>query len=179
MTLSTVKGGFVSAILFAGCHVELAGGGHCSPEALRAKVTEIQSKIPPSVGITLNLLYINLRQFGFQLPLWQEMRKEGLPIEGFCVTTGIPSTAEVIEGLANAGIKHVTFKPGSVEGIQQVVSIAAANPSFPICIILQWTGGRAGGHHSYKDFHQPILATYRSIRRHANISLQALDPCHR
>jgi len=69
MTLSMVKGGFVSAILFAGCHVELAGGGHCSPEALHTKVTEIQSKIPPSVRITLNLLYINLRQFGFQLPL--------------------------------------------------------------------------------------------------------------
>jgi fatty acid synthase subunit alpha len=174
MTPSTVKGGFVSAILSAGFHVELAGGGHYSPEALRAKVTEIQSKIPPGVGITLNSLYINPRQFGFQLPLWQEMRKEGLPIEGFCVAAGIPSTekaAEIIEGLANAGIKHVAFKPGSVEGIRQVISIAAANPSFPI--ILQWTGGRAGGHHSYEDFHQPILATYRSIRRHANISLIA------
>ena len=47
-----MKGGFVSAILSAGFHVELAGGGHYSPEALRAKVTEIQSKIPPGVGIT-------------------------------------------------------------------------------------------------------------------------------
>ena len=38
------------------------------------------------VGITLRLpansLYINPRQFTFQLPLLQEMRKEGLPIEG-------------------------------------------------------------------------------------------------
>ena len=102
------------------------------------------------------------------------MRKEGLPIEGFCVAAGIPSTekaAEIIEGLASAGIKHVAFKPGSVDGIRQVVNIAAANPNFPI--ILQWTGGRAGGHHSYEDFHQPILATYRSIRQHANISLIA------
>src|SRR5882762_811094 len=102
------------------------------------------------------------------------MRKEGLPIEGFCVAAGIPSTekpAEIIEGLANAGIKHVAFKPGSVEGTRQVVSIAAANPSFPI--ILHWTGVRAGGHRSYEDFHQPILATYRSIRRHANITLIA------
>jgi fatty acid synthase subunit alpha, fungi type len=174
MTPSTVKGGFVSAILSAGFHVELAGGGHYNAAALRTKVTEIQSKVPPGVGTTLNSLYINPQQFPFQLPLWQDMRKEGLPIEGFCVAAGILSTekaAEIIEGLTRAGIKHVAVKPGSVEGIRQVVSIASSNPNFPI--ILQWTGGRASGHHSYEDFHQPILATYRSITQHANISLIA------
>lgn len=174
MTPSTVKAGFVSAILNAGYHVELAGGGHYNAAALRAKVAEIQAQIPAGVGITLNSLYINPRQFGFQFPLWQEMRREGLPVEGFCVAAGIPSTekaAEIIEGLSNAGIKHVSFKPGSVEGIRQVVNIAAANPDFPI--ILQWTGGRAGGHHSCEDFHQPIISTYSSIRQHANISLVA------
>ncbi|KAJ3886618.1 hypothetical protein GG344DRAFT_81530 [Lentinula edodes] len=36
---------------------------------------------------------------------------------------------------------------------------------------MQWTGGRAGGHHSYEDFHQPMLSTYRSIRKHENIIL--------
>ena len=71
---------------------------------------------------------------------------------------------EIIDGLKAAGIGHVAFKPGSVlDGIRQVVNIAAANPDFPI--ILRWTGGRAGGrHHSFQDFHQPILAIYRSIR---------------
>jgi fatty acid synthase subunit beta len=49
------------------------------------------------------------------------------------------------------------------------MSIAAANPDFPI--IMQWTGGRAGGHHSFEDFHQPVLATYRAIRQQSNISL--------
>ncbi|KZT01368.1 fatty acid synthase [Laetiporus sulphureus 93-53] len=174
MTPTTVKAGFVSAVLSAGYHVELAGGGHYSPAALRAKVAEIQNKIPPGVGLTLNSLYINPRQFGFQLPLWQEMRREGVPIEGFCVAAGIPSTekaAEIIDGLKSAGIRHVSFKPGSVDGIRQVVNIAAANPDFPI--ILQWTGGRAGGHHSCEDFHQPILATYSAIRQHSNISLVA------
>lgn len=172
MTPSTVKAGFVSAVLSAGYHVELAGGGHYNAAALRAKVAEIQALVPAGVGITLNSLYINPRQFGFQFPLWQEMRKEGLPIEGFCVAAGIPSTekaAEIIGSLQAAGIKHVAFKPGSVDGIRQVISIAAANPGFPI--ILQWTGGRAGGHHSFEDFHQPILSTYRNIRQHANISL--------
>ena len=78
MTPTTVKAGFVSAVLEAGYHVELAGGGHYSPAALHAKVAEIQGKISPGIGLTLNSLYINPRQFSFQLPLWQEMRREGL-----------------------------------------------------------------------------------------------------
>jgi len=172
MTPTTVKAGFVSAVLDAGFHIELAGGGHYNAAAVRAKIAEIQSNIPAGVGITLNSLYINPKQFGFQFPLWQEMRKEGLPIEGFCVAAGIPTTekaVEIIDGLKDAGIKHVSFKPGSVDGIRQVVNIAAANPDFPI--ILQWTGGRAGGHHSFEDFHQPVLQTYRAIRKQSNISL--------
>ncbi|KAG8961241.1 3-oxoacyl-[acyl-carrier-protein] synthase [Tulasnella sp. 425] len=165
MTPTTVKAGFVSAVLSAGYHVEFAGGGHYNAKALRAK-------IPAGVGITLNALYINQRQFGFQFPLWQELKREGLPIEGFCVAAGIPSTekaAEIIDALRAAGIKHVAFKPGSIDGIRQVVTIAAANPDFPI--ICQWTGGRAGAHHSYEDFHQPIVATYGSIRQQSNIPL--------
>jgi len=61
------------------------------------------------------------------------MRQEGLPVEGFCVAAGVPSTekaAEIIEGLRNAGIKHVAFKPGRVDGIRQVVNIAASNMDF-------------------------------------------------
>ena len=100
--------------------------------------------------------------------------REGLPIEGFCVAAGIPSSekaAEIIGALRSAGIKHIAFKPGSVEGIRQVVNIAAANPDYPV--ILQWTGGRAGGHHSCEDFHQPIIATYGAVRQNRNISLVA------
>ena len=59
------------------------------------------------------------------------MRREGLPIEGFCVAAGIPTTekaAEIISGL----------KSGSVDDIGQVVNIAAANPDF--AIVMKWTG---------------------------------------
>ncbi|GAA5972131.1 hypothetical protein JCM11641_002509 [Rhodosporidiobolus odoratus] len=173
MTPTTVKAGFVSAVLRAGYHVELAGGGHYNEKAVRAKVAEIQKLVnKPGVGITLNCLYINQRQWTFQNPLWQQMKKEGEPVEGLCVAAGIPSTEkakEIIDGLREAGIKHVSFKPGSVDGIRQVINIAASNPDFPI--IMQWTGGRAGGHHSCEDFHAPILSTYASIRQHPNIKL--------
>jgi enoyl reductase-like protein len=138
-------------------HVELPGGGHYSPAVLCAKVAEIQrKKISPGIGLTLNSLYTNSRQFSFQLPLWQDMCREGLPIEGFCIVAGIPITekaAEIISGLKSVGIHHVAFKPSSVDGIRQVVNIAAANPDF--AIIMQWTGGRAGGHHSFEDFRFP------------------------
>jgi enoyl reductase-like protein len=73
--------------------------------------------------------------FTFQLLLWQELRKEGLSVEGFCVATGILSTekaVEIINGLRRAGIKHVAFKPGSVEGIRQVVSIPVTKSSFSV-----------------------------------------------
>ena len=66
MTPSTIKAGFVSAVLDAGFHIELAGGGHYNATTLRAKVSEIQKKIPASIGITLNSLYINPCQFNFQ-----------------------------------------------------------------------------------------------------------------
>jgi enoyl reductase-like protein len=130
MTPTTAKVGFISAVLQVGYHVELAGGGHYSLAALRAKVVEIQSKISPGIGLTLNSLYINRRQLSFQFSLWQEMRREGFPIEGFCVAAGIPTTekaAEIINGLKSAGICHVAFKPGSIDGICQV-NIVAANP---------------------------------------------------
>lgn len=156
-----------------GYHIELAGGGHYTPKALRGKVDDIISRFEtPGIGLTLNALYINQRQFTFQLPLWVQMKGEGLPVEGLCVAAGIPSTenaTNILDQLRGAGVKHVSFKPGSVEGIRQVVNIASANPDFPI--ILQWTGGRAGGHHSCEDFHQPVLSTYASIRQYPNIIL--------
>ncbi|KAJ3540249.1 hypothetical protein NM688_g6254 [Phlebia brevispora] len=172
MTPSTVQAGFVSAVLNAGFHIELAGGGQFAPFVLRDRVAELRKKIPPGVGLTLNSIYINPMQFGFQVPLWQELRRTGVPIEGFCVAAGVPSTekaTEIIEGMRSTGIKHISFKPGSVEGIRQVLNIAAAHSDFPI--IMQWTGGRAGGHHSCEDFHQPIIATYSSIRQQRNVIL--------
>ncbi|KAI9602965.1 hypothetical protein H4Q26_002273 [Puccinia striiformis f. sp. tritici PST-130] len=142
MTPCTVPAEFNAAVMNAGYHVELAGGGHYNAKGLRSKITTIQAKLQkPGLGFTLNALYINQKQWAFQFPLWLEMRKEGLPMEGFVVAAGIPSTEkahEIIDGLRGAGIKHVSFKPGSVDGIRQVINIAAANPDFPV--ICQWTG---------------------------------------
>jgi enoyl reductase-like protein len=47
------------------------------------------------------------------------MRREGLPIEGFCVAAGIPTAekaAEIINVVQSVQVVH--FKLGSVEGIR-------------------------------------------------------------
>jgi fatty acid synthase subunit beta len=122
MTPSTVQDGFVSAILAAGYHVELAGGGHYNANALRSRVIEIQSKIPQGAGISLSSIYINPAQFGFQFPLWQEMRKEGFPIEGFCigesskgslVPTDLPENQRSCSCTTPSMILFLALKPSS------------------------------------------------------------------
>ena len=115
MTPSTVKAGFISAVpdaapVTASNLLAVVTTGY-SAAAVHSnlKVAEIQKQIPAghSVGIALNSLHINPRWFAFQLPLCQEMRKEGLPIEGFCVVTGISTIEKAVEtfdSLKAAGI---------------------------------------------------------------------------
>jgi fatty acid synthase subunit beta len=174
MTPSTVSGEFVSAVMNAGYHVELAGGGHFAESMIRDKVQMIMDNVPAGLGVSMNCLFLNSFLWNLQFPLIQQMRKEGFPMEGVCIGAGVPSpdvADEIVTQFRAAGIKHISFKPGSVATIRQVVAIAARHPDMPI--ILQWTGGRAGGHHSFEDMHQPILETYGQIRAQKNIILLA------
>ncbi|KAJ2347619.1 fatty acid synthase alpha subunit Lsd1, partial [Coemansia sp. RSA 2671] len=125
-------------------------------------------------GITLNCIYIDQRQWSFQYPALLRLRSKGVPIAGLCIGGGVPSldsAATIIDSLRSAGIRHVAFKPSTAEAIRHVINIAKAHADFPI--VLQWTGGRAGGHHSFEDVHQPILASYAAIRACRNIVLVA------
>ncbi len=123
-------------------------------------------------GITVNLLFLNPRLWSFQYPMLEKLRDEGYPIEGACIAAGVPSpdkSREIIANFRKIGLRHVSFKPGSIAAIESVLAIAKENPTTNI--ILQWTGGRAGGHHSFEDFHSPILETYGKIRHHSNVVL--------
>ena len=84
------------------------------------------------------------------------MRKEGLPIVGLCVAAGVqvPTTekaVEIMDGLKTAGIRHVAFKPKSVDGIRQVVVLVDI---IPLRI-------------STSQFWQPIV--YRSILHYGSL----------
>ena len=171
MTPCTVPWDFVAATMQAGYHIELAGGGYYNAKTMTDALTKIENAIPAGRGITVNLIYVNPRAMQWQIPLLGQLRAEGVPIEGLTIGAGVPSIEVAQEYIETLGLKHISFKPGSVEAIQAVINIAKANPTFPV--ILQWTGGRGGGHHSYEDFHQPILQMYGRLRRSENIILVA------
>ncbi|KAJ2851884.1 fatty acid synthase alpha subunit Lsd1, partial [Coemansia erecta] len=170
MTPSTVGEEFVSAVMRAGYHIELSGGGHFSEDMLRDKVDKILKLVGPGLGITINSIYVSPFLWNTQYPAIQAMRREGIPMEGLCIGAGVPSFEvcnDIISSIRAVGFCHIGLKPGSLSSIRLVIKIAQANPDFPI--LLQWTGGRAGGHHSFEDFHQPILETYGAIRAQPNI----------
>ena len=171
MTPCTVPWDFVAATMNAGYQIELAGGGYYNAKTMTEALNKIEKAIPPGRGITVNLIYVNPRAMGWQIPLLAQLRAEGVPIEGLTIGAGVPSIEVAQEYIDTLGLKHIAFKPGSMDAIQQVVNIAKANPKFPV--ILQWTGGRGGGHHSFEDFHQPILQMYGRIRKQDNIILVA------
>ncbi|KAI9703508.1 MAG: beta subunit of fatty acid synthetase [Bogoriella megaspora] len=169
MTPSTVPWDFVAATMSAGYEIELAGGGYYNERSMTEAISKIEKAIPAGRGITINLIYVNPRAMAWQIPMIGKLRAEGYPINGLTIGAGVPSIEVANEYIQTLGIKHIGFKPGSMEAIQQVINIARANPSFPV--ILQWTGGRGGGHHSFEDFHQPILQMYTRLRQCENLVL--------
>ncbi|KAH7160243.1 acyl transferase domain-containing protein [Dactylonectria estremocensis] len=171
MTPATVPWDFVAATMKAGYHIELAGGGYFIGPMMTDAIKKIEAAIPAGRGISVNLIYVNPRAMSWQIPLIGKLRAEGVPIEGLTIGAGVPSIEVANEYIETLGLKHISFKPGSVDAIQAVINIAKANPTFPV--LLQWTGGRGGGHHSFEDFHQPIFQMYGRIRRQENIILVA------
>ncbi|SJK96828.1 uncharacterized protein ARMOST_00074 [Armillaria ostoyae] len=78
--------------------------------------------------------------------------KASFVIEGFCVAAGIPTTKKAVEIIDGLSPSHrVPSMPSDRS------STLLPIPTPPSSSDPQWTGGRAGGHHSYEDFHQPIL----------------------
>lgn len=171
MTPTTVNTEIVSATLNAGYHIELAGGGYFHAKGMEDALREVASKITPGTGIGINLIYVNPRMLQWGIPLIKEMRSRGFPIQSLAIGAGVPSLEVATEYIETLGLTHLGLKPGSVEAINAVLTIAKAHPDFPI--VLQWTGGRGGGHHSFEDFHQPILQMYSKIRKCSNIVLVA------
>ncbi|KAJ2867196.1 fatty acid synthase alpha subunit Lsd1 [Coemansia aciculifera] len=174
MTPTTANESFVAAINNAGYHVELAGGGISTESDMERKIDNLVKLAKPGQGVTLNCIYMNQRMWGFQFPALLRLRAKGVPIAGLCIGGGVPSldsATTIIDSLRSASIRHVAFKPSTANSIRHVINIAKAHADFPV--VLQWTGGRAGGHHSFEDFHQPILETYTIIRACRNIVLIA------
>ncbi|KAL3469429.1 acyl transferase domain-containing protein [Aspergillus californicus] len=171
MTPTTVHPDFVATIMNAGYHAELAGGGYHSAFAMEAAIHDLVRRIPPGRGVTCNIIYADPRAISWQISLLRRLSQNHVPIDGLTIGAGVPSLDIASQYIETLGLQHISFKPGSVATIRQVVDIARKHPDFPV--ILQWTGGRGGGHHSFEDFHAPIISTYALIRQQENIYLVA------
>ncbi|ORX46933.1 hypothetical protein BCR36DRAFT_99854 [Piromyces finnis] len=171
MTPTTANPQFVSAVVNAGYNVEIGCGALYAPEVLDKCIDEIVKKIPDGEGMLCNIVFLNQRLWAFQFPAVLDMRKNrGIRIEGITIAAGVPSLEyckKMIPQLQDAGIPYIGFKPGNRDTIMKVIQIARTFPDMPI--IVEWTGGRSGGHHSCEDFYAPILETYAALRKQSNI----------
>lgn len=173
MTPTTVDAGIVAAAANAGFWAELAGGGQVSEPIFADRMAELDDLLDEGRTFQLNSLFLDPYLWKLQLGgqrLVQKARAAGSPIDAVIVTAGVPELDEavaLVHELAEVGIEHVVFKPGTVAQIRQVLAIA--EQVAPRAVIIQIEGGKAGGHHSWEDLDDLLLATYAQLRAHDNV----------
>ncbi|MGB7982097.1 MAG: fatty acid synthase subunit beta domain-containing protein, partial [Candidatus Nanopelagicales bacterium] len=174
MTPSTAEAPIVVAAANGGHVAELAGGGQVNQRILTERIAELVEGLAPGQEVVFNALHLDPYLWNLHLGrdrLVQRARAAGAPINGVTISAGIPERAEalaLLDELNEAGIWLNAFKPGTVAGVQEVLEIAAAT-AHPVWIHLE--GGAAGGHHSWEDLDELLLATYHLIREHDNVTL--------
>jgi fatty acid synthase len=175
MTPTTVDAKIVAAAANAGHWAELAGGGQVTEEIFNNRIAELTTLLEPGREVQFNSLFLDPYLWKLQVGgkrLVQKARQAGAPIDGVIVSAGIPDldeAVELIEELNSIGIGHVVFKPGTVDQIKSVIKIAAEVPDKQIIAHIE--GGRAGGHHSWEDLDDLLLATYSDLRRRPNMTV--------
>lgn len=175
MTPTTVDAKIVAAAANAGHWAELAGGGQVTEEIFGNRIEQMAGLLEPGRTYQFNALFLDPYLWKLQVGgkrLVQKARQSGAAIDGVVISAGIPDldeAVELIDELGDIGISHVVFKPGTIEQIRSVIRIATEVPTKPV--IMHVEGGRAGGHHSWEDLDDLLLATYSELRSRANITV--------
>lgn len=175
MTPTTVDAAIVAAATNAGHWAELAGGGQVTEEIFNRRIAELTAMLQPGRAVQFNALFLDPYLWKLQVGgkrLVQKARQSGAPIDGLVISAGIPELEEAVDligELTGVGITHVCFKPGTVEQIRSVIRIAAEVPTTPVIVHIE--GGHAGGHHSWEDLDDLLLATYSELRSRSNITV--------
>lgn len=175
MTPTTVEPEIVAAAANAGYWAELAGGGQVTAEVFDRHVAKLEEELEEGRTVEFNAMFMdrylwNL-QFGSQR-IVPKKRASGTPIDGVVVSAGIPELDEAVELIHNLnadGFPYVSFKPGTVDQIRQVVRIAKAVA--PAKVLIEVEGGSAGGHHSWESLDDLLLSTYAEVREQENLVL--------
>ena len=175
MTPTTVDAAIVAAATNAGHWAELAGGGQVTEEIFARRIAELTAMLDPGRAVQFNALFLDPYLWKLQVDgkrLVPKARASGAPIDGLVVSAGIPELDEAVKLIAelnDVGIAHIAFKPGTVGQIRSVIRIAAEVPTTPVIVHIE--GGRAGGHHSWEDLEDLLLATYSELRSRPNITV--------
>jgi fatty acid synthase len=173
MTPTTADAGIVAAAANAGFTAELAGGGQVTDEVLDERLRELGELLEPGHEVVFNALYLDPYLWALHLGRQrrvQAARRSGAPIFGVTVSAGVPPVDEAVallDELVELGIWCNALKAGTIEQIRQILSIADAAPHHTIYAHIE--GGTAGGHHSWTDVEDLLLATYHELRMRENV----------
>ncbi|KAJ1759773.1 hypothetical protein LPJ58_002093, partial [Coemansia sp. RSA 1591] len=162
---------FIAAASQAGYLAELSIHDVCTEAELIQRVSETAHKIQRGHSIVLNGDWASSQPWLMRAV--QRMCQDlHLPILGLTLDdTPTPALAETVQALYAMNLQYVALKPQTVRQIHCVLDIADCVHPHPV--VLQWFGGRTGGHHSFEEFHMPIIQTYSAIRSRSNIVLVA------
>ena len=174
MTPSTAEAPIVVAAANGGHVAELAGGGQVNERIFAERVRELGETLEPGQEVVLNAMYLDPYLWGLHVGrerLVLKARAAGAPFNGVTISAGIPDKPEalaILDELVEAGLWLNAFKPGTVAQVTEVLSIAADTPH---TLWIHLEGGAAGGHHSWEDLDELLLATYHKVREHENVVL--------
>ena len=177
MTPTTVEPEIVAAAANAGYWAELAGGGQVTAEVFDRHIAALEDELEEGRTVEFNAMFMDRYLWNLQFGssrIVPKKRASGAPIDGVVVSAGIPELDEavaLIKSLQADGLPYVSFKPGTVDQIRQVVRIAKAVS--PTTIMVQVEGGEAGGHHSWEALDDLLAATYAEVRACDNLVLVA------
>lgn len=175
MTPTTVDPAIVAAAANAGNWAELAGGGQVTPDILDENLSRLTEMLDPGVNAQFNTMFLNPELWRMHVEgkrLVPKARANGAPIDGIVISAGMPGkdeAAALVQELRDANFPWISFKPGAVKHIRDVLKVADAVPDIPI--IAQVEGGKAGGHHSWEDLDDLLINTYAEIRQRPNVIL--------
>jgi fatty acid synthase len=177
MTPTTVEPEIVAAAANAGYWAELAGGGQVTAEVFDRHVSKLEEQLEEGRTVEFNAMFMDRYLWNLQFGssrIVPKKRASGAPIDGVVVSAGVPEFDEAVSLIASLqadGLPYVSFKPGTIEQIRQVVRIAKAVA--PTTIMIQVEGGEAGGHHSWEALDDLLAATYAEVRACDNLVLVA------
>lgn len=175
MTPTTVDPAIVAAAANGGHWAELAGGGQVTPELLETHIAQLTDMLEPGINAQFNSMFLDPYLWKMQIGgkrLVPKARANGASIDGIVITAGIPEKDEavaLVKELMRDGFPWIAFKPGAIKQVNSVLAIAKEVPELPI--IIQIEGGVAGGHHSWEDLDELLIATYGKVRALDNVVL--------